>query len=373
MSAAQEQWYTFEETEQVDTPALIFYPDRMEQNIKRLIAMVDTADRLRPHIKTNKSVEATRLMIAHGISKFKCATIPEAEMLGKSQAPDALLAYQPTRQKLERLFRVIQTYPNTKYSCLVDNLPSAQMISALAQEQNLLMPVYIDLNAGMNRTGIKPDAAFDLFIHLSSLPGIVVKGFHAYDGHIRDRDLQERARHCDTDFEPVEQLREKISQKGFPYPLLIAGGSPTFQIHAKRKNVECSPGTFILWDKGYHDTIPDQDFLYAALVVSRVVSLPDTGKICIDLGYKCVSSENDLQNRVWFLNAPHLKPYSQSEEHMVIEAGEGHSYQIGDLFYVVPIHICPTVAMYDQAHAVIDHSLHNIWAINARDHELFLS
>lgn len=175
---------------------------------------------------------------------------------------------------------------------------------------------------------------------------------------------------CNTAFEPVEVLREKIHAKGFPRPLFIAGGSPTFQIHSTRQHVECSPGTFIFWDKGYQDTIPEQDFLFAALVISRVVSLPSGDKICVDLGYKAISSENDLNRRAWFLNAPHLKPYSQSEEHMVIEAGEGHKYKIGDLFYVVPIHICPTVALYDQAHVVTGQEMDMAWPISARDHEL---
>jgi D-serine deaminase-like pyridoxal phosphate-dependent protein len=371
MSASANEWYTFKETDRIDTPALMVYPDRVAQNIKRLKAMVPATGVLRPHVKTNKSVDATRMMIAHGINKFKCATITEAEMLGRCKAPDALLAYQPTRQKLDRLLKVLRAHPDTAYSCLVDNLKSGQMMDAFAREHGIVLSVFIDLNAGMNRTGIAAEPAFNLFVALSSLSGLNVRGFHAYDGHIRNLDVQERTAHCDADFAAVEDMREKISQAGYPYPLLIAGGSPTFLIHSKRKNVECSPGTFIFWDKGYHDTIPDQDFLYAALVVSRVVSMPTASKICIDLGYKCISSENELQNRVFFLNAPDLKPYSQSEEHMVIEVGEGHNYQIGDLFYVVPIHICPTVAMYDQAHTVIEHSLYDTWPIQARDHESF--
>ncbi|WP_316814392.1 D-TA family PLP-dependent enzyme [Pedobacter heparinus] len=367
MKGEQYEWYRFNQEDHLDTPALIIYPDRIKQNIAKLKEMVSCSDMLRPHVKTHKSAEATKLLIMNGIDKFKCATITEAKMLGECGAKDALLAYQPTRQKMERLLQLIRAYPETLYSCLIDNLQSALMIAELAQENKLIIPVYIDLNVGMNRTGIKPGPAYDLFITVLPLTGIKVMGFHAYDGHIREVDLPERVQHCNADFEAVEQLRERINKQGFPYPLLIAGGSPTFQIHSRRKNVECSPGTFIFWDKGYHDTIPDQDFLFAAVLICRIVSMPDASKICIDLGYKSVSSENDLQNRVWFLNAPRLSPCSQSEEHMVIEVGERHRYRIGDLFYVVPIHICPTVALYDQAYVVINHSLSDIWPIDARD------
>jgi D-serine deaminase-like pyridoxal phosphate-dependent protein len=366
----EDNWYQFDGIEQLDTPSLVVYSERVEHNIELLKTMISSPELLRPHVKTNKSIDATKLMMQHGIAKFKCATVAEAEMLGMCKAKDALLAYQPTKAKLERFKKIIKTYPETTFSCLVDNVETAKMISEAAQETGDIIRVFIDLNVGMNRTGIKPALAFDLFIKIFPLPGIKLMGFHAYDGHIRDKDLTERAAHCDADFEPVESLREKVQQHGHPYPLLIAGGSPTFNLHSKRKNVECSPGTFVFWDKGYHDTIPEQNFLFAAVVISRVVSLPSESKICIDLGYKSISSENDLQNRVYFLNEPHLKPYSQSEEHMVIEVEEGHNYKIGDVFYAMPVHICPTVAMYDKAYVVMNNLWNTIWPITSRGREI---
>lgn len=370
MAAREDNWYLFDGIEKLDTPTLVIYPERLIQNIQRLKAMVLSPELLRPHVKTNKSIDASKLMIQHGINKFKCATIAEAEMLGMCNAADVLLAYQPSMPKLERLIKIIKIYPRSIFSCLVDNIETARMISRTAADNGLIIPVYIDLNTGMNRTGIKAEAAFELFTSLLPLTGIRFSGFHAYDGHIRDTDLSARAIHCNADFEQVEVLRKKIEDEGHPFPLLIAGGSPTFKLHSTRRNVECSPGTFIFWDKGYFDTIPDQDFLFAALVVNRVVSLPDDTKICIDLGYKSISSENELQNRVYFLNAPHLKPYSHSEEHMVIEAGSGHPYKIGDVFYSLPIHICPTVAMYDSAYTVLNNTLSTKWAITSRGREI---
>lgn len=370
MVITEDNWFVFEGLHQIDTPALVIYPDRVVENIERLKAMVSSPALLRPHVKTNKSMNASKLMMQSGISKFKCATIAEAEMLGMCKAQDVLLAYQPSKPKLERLIKLIKNYPESVFSCLVDNVETASLISISAQENGIIIPVFIDLNVGMNRTGIKPELAFDLFHDILVEPGIKFMGFHVYDGHIRDIDLAAREKNCDKDFESVENLRKQVQDDGHPFPLLVAGGSPTFGLHSQRNHVECSPGTFIYWDKGYFDTIPEQDFLFAAIVVNRVVSLPDATKICIDLGYKSISSENDLQNRVYFLNAPHLKPFSHSEEHMVIEAGKDHGYKIGDIFYSLPIHICPTVAMYDQAYTVVNNSLHEKWSITARGREI---
>ncbi|HEY0610599.1 MAG TPA: alanine racemase, partial [Chitinophaga sp.] len=88
-------WYTINNVDQIDSPALLVYPARIRENIDTAKAAIDDVQRLRPHVKTNKIAEVVQLMQDAGIQKFKCATIAEAEMLGKVHAADALLAYQP--------------------------------------------------------------------------------------------------------------------------------------------------------------------------------------------------------------------------------------------------------------------------------------
>lgn len=61
------------------------------------------------------------MLLDAGISRFKCSTIAEAEMLGREGAADVLLAYQPTRLKAKRLARLRQAFLNTVFSCLVDS------------------------------------------------------------------------------------------------------------------------------------------------------------------------------------------------------------------------------------------------------------
>ncbi|RYF88060.1 MAG: D-TA family PLP-dependent enzyme, partial [Chitinophagaceae bacterium] len=118
-------WYEINNISTIDTPALVIYPDRVKRNIALVKTMIDDINRLRPHVKTNKSIEAVTLMMEAGINKFKCATIAEAEMLGMAKAPDVLLAYQPIGPKIDRLVALIKTFPATTFSCLVDNINSA--------------------------------------------------------------------------------------------------------------------------------------------------------------------------------------------------------------------------------------------------------
>lgn len=363
-------WYHIYNADTIDTPALVFYPSRMEENILLLKSMIKDISLLRPHIKTHKTREATLMMMKAGIMKFKCATIAEAEMLGTCLAPDVLLAYQPVGPKISRFISLIKKYPTTKYSCLVDNFDSASKISSAALERKMVIPVYIDLNVGMGRTGITPDRrALDLFSLCYLLYGINPVGFHFYDGHIRQKNINDRAKKCKPILIKVEKLRVSL-QKGSVKPLLICGGSPTFPIYAKLNDMECSPGTFILWDAGYQKSLPEQHFSCAAIVLTRIISKPAKNKICVDLGYKSIASENDLQNRITFLNAPDLKIIIHSEEHMVLETKPHHKWQVGDLLYGLPEHICPTCALYESACVSTAGEIQKSWKIVARDRKL---
>lgn len=366
-----EEWFKILNAEALDTPALVVYPARVRRNLAQLTASIDDVARLRPHIKTHKTPAAVRLTLSAGITKFKCATIAEAELLGECQVPDVLLAYQPVGPKAQRFIALVACYPATRFACLVDHPAAATQLSALAAAVGRTVRVFIDLNVGMNRSGIAPAAAFDLYHQCAALPHVEVIGLHAYDGHIHDEDLAVRTARCHAAFAPVKELAGQLRAAGLA-PVIVAGGTPTYPVHAARPGVECSPGTFIYWDGGYGRAFTEQPFEFAALVLSRVVSLPDATRLCLDLGHKAVASENTLDKRVTFLNAPELRVVGHSEEHLVVEAGAGHGYQLGDLLYGLPHHICPTVALYERAISIENQRVAGEWPTLARNRTLTL-
>ena len=364
-------WYQIENVQELDSPALVIFPERVKQNIQTAINIVRDINRLRPHIKTHKSPDAARLMIKAGITKFKCATIAEAEMLGQCGTKDVVLAYQPLGPKLKRFIDVIKKYPRTAYSCLTDNKDAVKEQSEIFLAAGLTIPVYIDLNIGMNRTGIAPgNEAVDLYKYISGLKGVKINGLHAYDGHLRNADIDARTKECNEGFAPVEKMKEELENSGYPVPVVIAGGSPAFPIHANRKNVECSPGTFVYWDKGYTDLCPEQPFLTAAVLVTRIISLPSATRITTDLGHKSVAAENEITRRVYFLNADNVTPVGQSEEHLVLEVPAGHSYKVGDILYGIPYHVCPTIALYERAYTIENGKVSGEWKTIARDRKI---
>ncbi len=364
-------WFHINNPNAIDSPALLVYPQRVKANLQTAIKMTGDINKLRPHVKTHKCAEVVGLMMDAGIYKFKCATIAEAEMLGMQNAKDVLLAYQPVGPKLERFMALIKKYPDTEFSCLIDNMASAAEHSNAFSEAGLQVAVYIDLNIGMNRTGIAlGDEALELYQYCSTLPGIIIKGIHAYDGHIRDIDFAEKKKNCDEAFSLVEAFAEKIISKGLAKPIIIAGGSPTFSVHCKRENIECSPGTFIYWDKGYSVLCPEQEFICAAVLLTRVVSLPGDGMICTDLGHKSVAAENEITKRVFFPEFQSLHAIAQSEEHLVLENNSGTGFASGDILYGIPWHICPTVALYDSIMVIENGQAVGEWKNIARDRKI---
>jgi len=361
-------WYEADNVDEYDSPALLIYPARIQKNIKKLFEKTDPQN-LRPHVKTNKTGEICKMMLDSGIRKFKAATIAELEMLAMIQAPDVLLAYPPTGPKIERLIRLIKKYPGTKFSCLTDNAENLAKLSRSFAAANLTADIYMDLNVGMNRTGVLPENGIQFFDQIVSLPALRFMGLHAYDGHIKDPEVEIRAQKCRQAFEPVLVLKRELEKRVHSSLILIAGGTPTCFIHAAAGGRESSPGTFIFWDKNYSEHLPEQSFEWAAVLACRVISIPAPDLICVDLGYKSVASENPLP-RVYFINAPDAIPFAHSEEHLVLKVPDAGKFKTGDVLYGIPWHVCPSVALYDKAHIVENNRVTGFWNVVARKREI---
>jgi D-serine deaminase-like pyridoxal phosphate-dependent protein len=361
-------WYEFANVAEIDSPALLVYPERAEENVRRMIAIAGGPKRLCPHVKTHKLAELVRMQMAHGITRFKCATIAEAEMVASCGAADVVLAYQPVGPKVQRFIQLIKKFPRTSFTAIVDDECAIHALSAAAVQADVKIKLLLDIDCGMHRSGIAPGPkAAELYRLMTSLPGLEAQGFHAYDGHIDDKDVALRTKKCDEAFATVTTLQDELSD--LPVPRIIAGGTPTFPIHARRPGIECSPGTCVLWDAEYLASCPDLDFEPAALVLTRVISKPGKNRLCLDLGHKAVAAEKP-HPRVQFLNLPDAKAITHSEEHLVIETSRADEFAVGDLLYGIPRHICPTVALHAEAVVVRTNVATERWKISARDRML---
>lgn len=373
--AAENSWHEVTNAHEVPSPALLVYADRVQRNIRRAVEMVGDPLRLRPHVKTHKLAEVVQMHLALGVTKFKCATIAEAEMTAAAGGPDVLIGYQPVGPNVQRVLALTRKFPQTRFSVVVDDAGVMETLARTFAAAKSTLDVFLDIDCGMHRTGLQERAdilsvskAFFSSPESGHAP-LRFAGLHAYDGHIHDSDVETRRCKADEAFASVAALKSQLVSQGIAVPIVIVGGTPTFPFHARRSEVECSPGTYVFWDFGYAETMPDLPFEIAAALLTRVVSKPASNRLCLDLGHKAVSAENP-HPRVKFLNLPEATAVMHSEEHLVIETPRAAEFRIGDVLYGVPRHICPTVALHSDVVIVRRARAEERWKVVARDRAL---
>ena len=370
MTEQPANWFTVANSADVPSPSLLIYPDRVDENIRRMIELAGEPARLRPHIKTHKMPVLIKKQLAAGITKFKCATIAEAEMTASCGAPDVLLGYQPIGPNAVRMLQLVQQYPQTKFAAVADDETAIRRLSEVFTDSRATLSLLLDVDCGMHRCGIEPGArALELYRLAASLPGLQAAGLHVYDGHIHDADADARAAACEKAFAPIFAFRDQLKAAGLSVPVIVAGGTPTFPMHARRGDVECSPGTCVLWDFSYADKLRDMDFLSAALVLTRIISKPGGNRLCLDLGHKAIAAENP-HPRVRLMGLEDAQFVTHSEEHLVIETPLAGQFSVGDTLYGIPRHVCPTVALHSEAVVIRGGQAVERWKVAGRERRL---
>ncbi|MEH6682041.1 MAG: alanine racemase [Sediminicola sp.] len=361
--------YHLNDVSAVDSPALLVFPEVVKENIDNALRMVSkpATTLLRPHVKTVKCTDVITMAIQKGINRFKCSTIAEAELLGMAGARDVLLCYQLSETKAKRFLDLRNEYPNTKFSSVVDNKKSAVMLSQFFQENPI--NIYMDVNVGMDRTGVKMAYALDLIREINGLKGLDIQGFHVYDGHVHSPEYPKRKKQAEAIFSEMKELRKRAEIQMGKKLSLVIGGSPTFPFYAHHGQLECSPGTIFFWDAGYGRSFPELPFTPAVTILTRVVSIVDGQTLCFDLGTKATASDPP-QPRVDILGLGDHRIVDQYEEHLVVSVPDSSLYEVGEPFLAIPYHICPTVNLYEELKVIEMGDAVQTWKVLARDRKI---
>jgi D-serine deaminase-like pyridoxal phosphate-dependent protein len=361
-------WQAVDDLDLVDSPGLLVDPDRVADNVRRMIEIVggrDHVGRLRPHVKTHKMADVVALQREQGIDRFKTATLAEAEMVAAAGGSDVLIAHQLVGPKLDRMIAAIKRYRSTSFSAIVDDVDVVRRIAERLDKQSQPLSLLVDIDCGMGRTGVPLGPQVDQLRELiESCRGVRFGGLHLYDGHLHQSSADARSQSVK---DILRSLRRYLDQH--PVPAIVGGGSPTFVIWARQTDWQCSPGTTVFWDVGYAETFPELPFVIAAAMVCRVISKPGPpDHLCLDLGYKAISAEMPLERRVTFPALPDAKAVSQSEEHLVVSTASAGEFKVGDAIIALPGHICPTVALHRFATLVRNgKATTECWPVTARD------
>ena len=362
--------YELKKTEEIISPSLIYYVDIIRKNIEKAIEKAGSPERLWPHVKSHKSLDLVKLQMEYGITKFKTATVAEAEMVAEAGAEQIILAYPLVGPNIGRYIKLAKAYPNSHFYAIGDDAGQLSGLSEACEREQIRMDALVDVNMGMNRTGVSIEKLEALCRFAAELPGIRLAGLHCYDGNHNNKDFSIRNQEVKETDEQVEKIMERLQADGIGCPIVVAGGTPSFPCHLQDTDWYVSPGTAIITDAGYYLNLPDLEFVPGAAILTRVISHPAPGIFTTDLGYKGIASDPAAQ-RGYIVGLEDAVPVVHSEEHWAFRLeDEAKIPPIGACLYVVPTHICPTTALYPEILVAKDGIVTEKWEVTARNRKI---
>ena len=360
---------------EVPTPALIVDLDRMEANIAAWQAMADrNGVALRPHIKTHKTPEIAVQQLAAGARGIAAAKPTEAEVFAAG-CDDVVIAY-PTvgEDKWARLARIAA---GTRLTVNVDSEHQARGLSAAAVAAGVEIRVQIEIDTGLHRVGLDPGdyAAIQAFARtIDGLPAIELDGVTTHRGKFGER--LGRMTNAEAGHEEgsiLVGLAERLRADGHPATNVTAGGSVTGPGVAEVEGVtEVRAGTYVFYDAmqvAAGSARPDD---VALTILATVISTRRAGWTTVDAGSKTFSGDRGVVDGAAAppgisecvdLDATVMRV---TEEHGMVQLGDGASVEVGQKLRFMPYHVCTAVNLADQLVGVRGGAVETVWPVRAR-------
>jgi len=375
--------YAVRDLDGLRTPRILFYAWALAENRDRIGRLCGGLANARPMVKTFKSSAILQAYCDDGLTKVKASCVEEARVIAeRSAVEDILVAFPCMGPAAGDFLALRREFPRKHLSVVVPNVACAR---ALAQQADADVPVYLDIDPGMKRTGVafgRPVA--DLADAVSGLPHLRVTGLHVYDGNIHHpnacavRDYSTRL---------MDQIDATLRLLGGRCAIeeVVTSSSLTMEWHMATHRRQgrpwyqtASPGTAVLWDSNYNDVLPGA-FEYAAAVATRVVDVHahrDGHTLTTDCGIKLGCSVDSGPPHV--LGFSGYRPYGASERFGCFTwlgcdratgrpLREDADHLLGRAVLVFPRHVCTTVNQYAFGYMVREGALAEEVAVDARD------
>ena len=329
----------------LDTPAMLVDLDIAEANIASMAAFARRAGlRLRPHVKTHKSLEMARRQLAAGAAGLCVATVSEAEVFATVFATggaDLTLAYPVVgARKLERLTSVCRA---AQVTLAADSATVIDGYREVARQAGRPLAVLIEVDTGMRRVGAPPHAVPELAALLAKSDGLEFAGILTHAGHAHDAagqlGIEQVAR---AEAKIMGDVRADLEQAGHEVRVVSAGSSLTARYLTAADGItEIRPGTYIYNDLrtlGCWSCTADQ---IAVTMAATVVSTGDGGaRVTIDAGSKTLTTTMDpVYGHGHLAGRPDATVTRLSEEHGVLSVA-GPPPAVGDVVRILPVHVC---------------------------------
>ncbi|MFD0715856.1 alanine racemase [Paenibacillus sp. GCM10027626] len=356
--------------EQLDTPAVVVDLDLLDANLRRTADLARKSGiKLRPHIKTHKSIWIAKKQLEYGSVGVTTAKLGEAEVMAAAGIDDILIAYPIVgKKKLERLGNLMKS---AKVTVSTDNYEVAKGLSDLGLSLSQRVALYIDINTGLNRMGKEPgEESADLIEQIVALPGIEVTGIMTHSGHVYGKSGHDECRAvAQHEAESLVRTQQLLRERGIEIREVSVGSTPTAKFLGEFPGVtEARPGAYVYGDVSQIVTGTMTREQCALRIYATVVGKPRANTVVIDAGSKTLTTDVNPASPGYgiLVDYPGVILERLSEEHGNLRVPDGVELEIGQVVEIIPNHCCTVVNLHDQLTAVSQGTIADPIRVDAR-------
>ncbi|MBU1189732.1 MAG: alanine racemase [Gammaproteobacteria bacterium] len=357
--------------QQANTPSLWLDRDRVEANIRRMHEhLLGLGVRLRPHLKTCKSMPVAQMMQAAGASCFTVSTLAEARYFHAQGLHDLLYAVGIAPGKLEPCAALMRS--GCRLTITLDNLTAASAVAAAARQHAVSYRVLLEIDCDGERAGFAPDTKTLIqAARILDQAGCEVAGVMTHAGgsyHCRDRDCLRRA--ADNERDTTVLAAQRLRAHGFAAPVVSIGSTPTASFAGDLTGVtEVRPGTYVFQDLVMVGLgVCTADDIAISVLCEVIGHRAEHGELIVDAGWMALSRDpgnSDQDGQCGFglvcdlagglLDGLQVRHVNQ--EHGVIADHAGRAidlsaFPVGTRLRILPNHACATAAQYAGYHVM---------------------
>jgi D-serine deaminase-like pyridoxal phosphate-dependent protein len=353
---------------EIQTPALVLDRDQMRRNIALMAQAIGRSGaRLRPHVKTHKSVDVWHdVCAAGGTGGITVSTLAEAEHFFAHGADDILYAVGIVPAKIARAARLLKA--GARLTLVVDDADQARAIAAAAQAEAVVLPVMIEIDVDGHRAGIRPDSAalITLATLIASDPALHLAGVMTHaGGSYGSSTAAARLAAAQQEASGCVRAASRIRAAGIACETVSIGSTPTALAQADLAGVtEVRAGVYTFFDlvmAGLGVAEPGQ---IALSVLATVIGhQAEKGVLITDAGWMALSRDRGTASQAVdqgyglvcdVMGSPLGDVIVQecNQEHGIIGARAPGArlaldrFPIGSQLRILPNHACATAAQH---------------------------
>jgi len=366
--------------ESLATPCLLLDAARMDRNIARLKTHLRALGvPLRPHLKTAKSIDVARLLMATPAGPATVSTLKEAEQFAAAGVRDILYAVGIAPNKLARVVELLKQ--GVDLSIILDSRAQAEAVVSACHQFGENIPVLIEIDSDGHRAGIRPDDPLlvevgkALYQGGANLRGVMT---HA-GGSYNTPGAEAHAAAAEQERAAAVRCAGQLRDAGLPCPVVSVGSTPTAHFARELSGVtEVRAGVF-----GFMDLVMmgigvcTVDDIALSVLTNVIGHQRDKGMILVDAGWMAMSQDRGTASQtvdqgyglVCDLTG---RPYRDlimnraNQEHGLLSLRKNSPAKlpdlpVGTLLRILPNHACSTAAQFDRYHVIRDSQVTGVW------------